>query len=216
MKRVCIDAGHGGSDPGALGPTGLQEQAMSLDVAKRLDTLLSPYCMTMLTRDLEVSFVGLSRRAEIANAWKADAFISIHFNSASSETAHGFEIFTSPGDTHADALASAIFTRHGQQFPGQKQRIDTTDGDVDKEASFTVLTKTEMPAVLVEHEFIHTPEGEGWIHCADNRQRMAKAVQLGVLDFFGIREDDKPSNDRPAIMTHEERITRIENHLGLS
>ena len=79
--KIFIDAGHGGSNPGAVGPNGLKESDVNLDVALRLGRLLS-------SRNYEVKYsrisninIGLRERATLANQWGADYFISIHCNS---------------------------------------------------------------------------------------------------------------------------------------
>lgn len=215
MKVVCLDPGHGGSDPGALGPDGLRESDMTLDVCKRARTLLEQHPVTVvMTRD-EDKFVGLAQRADYANAQAADAFISYHFNSAASPLAHGFEIFTTRGQNNSDKLATAIGKRHGVAFPGQKQRQDWADGDLDKEANFSVIRRADCPAVLVEGEFIHTTEGAAWIAAANNRQRMAKAVSDGVLDFLAISGTNPGLESTKPVLTLEQRVARLERLAGL-
>lgn len=97
MKTVVIDAGHGGNDPGNLG-TGRyksKEKDISLDVAKRLGTLIKqtyPNVSVKYTRETDV-FIGLNERADVANKADADIFISIHCNAAKSTTAQGVETF---------------------------------------------------------------------------------------------------------------------------
>lgn len=186
MKVVFLDPGHGGHDPGAVGPSGLKESDMALDVCLRARDLLDPYVMVFLSRERD-EFVSLSRRAEKANEVGADAFVSYHFNAANSAmTALSFEGFTTPGDNRSDDLATAILEHHGKLFPEQVLRPDLSDGDPDKEANFTVIKRTACPSMLMEGEFIHTKHGEKLIKNPDNRQKMAEAVKLGVLEFLGI------------------------------
>ena len=93
---VVIDPGHGGRDPGALGRKG-KEKAINLSVALKLGKLIQDNCQDVrivYTRDKDV-FVGLDRRAQIANNAKADLFISIHTNSvAKGRTVRGTETYT--------------------------------------------------------------------------------------------------------------------------
>lgn len=178
--RIVIDPGHGGSDPGAIGPGGTREKDITLAVASRLGALLvGQQHEIILTRDGD-TFVGLAARASLANSRKADAFISIHCNAAVSRQAHGFEAWTSRGQTRADSLASSITSFWSVEFPGQRIRADWSDGDVDKESGFYVLRKTAMPAVLLELQFISHPQWERWLRELENQNRMATVIAAGV------------------------------------
>ncbi len=95
IKTVVIDAGHGGKDPGAVAKTKLQEKDVVLDVSLQLGKLISasfPQVKVVYTRSTDV-FIGLSKRAKIANEAGADLFISIHANAAGNTAAKGFESF---------------------------------------------------------------------------------------------------------------------------
>ncbi|NUP12028.1 MAG: N-acetylmuramoyl-L-alanine amidase [Polyangiaceae bacterium] len=94
VKRVAIDAGHGGDDAGAVGPTGLKEKDVTLDIAKRVAPLLADELKieTLLTRDRDV-FVPLDERTARANAFHADLFVSIHCNASETGEARGVEVF---------------------------------------------------------------------------------------------------------------------------
>jgi N-acetylmuramoyl-L-alanine amidase len=95
IKTVVIDPGHGGKDPGAVAKTKLQEKDVVLDVSLQLGELISarfPKVKVVYTRSTDV-FIGLSKRAKIANEAGADLFISIHSNAAENTAAKGFESF---------------------------------------------------------------------------------------------------------------------------
>jgi len=94
VRRIVIDPGHGGKDPGAIGPDGLEEKNVVLKVAKRLAKILRRRlgCQVILTRTRDV-FLPLEERTAIANADKADLFISIHANSSPNRYARGVETF---------------------------------------------------------------------------------------------------------------------------
>lgn len=94
VKKVVIDAGHGGKDSGAVGKKS-REKDITLKLALKLRDEInkrSPEVKTILTRDSDV-FVELHRRAKIANQNKADLFISIHCNAAKNRAAYGTETF---------------------------------------------------------------------------------------------------------------------------
>jgi N-acetylmuramoyl-L-alanine amidase len=108
-RRIVIDPGHGGHDPGTIGPGGLQEKDLVLDVALRLEKLLraQPGTEVIMTRSTDV-FVPLEERTAIANSKGADLFLSIHANSSRSPSARGIEtyILSFAVDPHAEEVAA--------------------------------------------------------------------------------------------------------------
>ncbi len=109
IRRVVIDPGHGGKDPGAIGKYGTREKDVVLDVSKRIKRDLERQGMTVfLTRDRDV-FISLSKRSAFAKKKNADLFISVHANSARQSRAKGFEVFylSEATDDNARALAAA-------------------------------------------------------------------------------------------------------------
>jgi len=93
-KRIVIDAGHGGHDPGAVGPNKLYEKDVVLDIALKLRELLqkNPNYEIFLTRDKD-AFIPLEQRTAIANSKNADLFVSIHANASPNRTAKGIETY---------------------------------------------------------------------------------------------------------------------------
>ena len=93
-KVVVIDPGHGGHDPGAVGPTGLREKDVVLDIALKLREILSkdPTLDVHLTRDHDI-FIPLEERTAIARKKEADLFISIHANASPNRAARGVETY---------------------------------------------------------------------------------------------------------------------------
>jgi N-acetylmuramoyl-L-alanine amidase len=108
-RRIVIDAGHGGHDPGAIGPGGYQEKDLVLDVALRLEKLLRAElgADVVMTRATDV-FIPLEERTAIANAKGADLFLSIHANSSRSRTARGIETYflNFAKNAHAEEVAA--------------------------------------------------------------------------------------------------------------
>ena len=174
--KLCIDAGHGGHDSGAVGPTGLTEAWAVMSMTKHVGRGLSESGHVCVYPRLDDTFVELDERAEFANNEGADVFISIHANAYANIAAHGFEVWTSPGWTPADPIATKIFEEVRKSFPDLRGRVDSSDGDPDKEARFRVLTQTNMPAVLVETAFISNPTEETWLRDPGWRLRMAGAI----------------------------------------
>lgn len=180
VTRVCLDPGHGGTDSGAVGPGGLLESQAALQIAKYVRRgLLDSGCEVACTRS-DDKFVSLIGRCEFANDWQADLLLSIHCNAFSNPNAHGFEVWTSRGQTAADPIAERIFNSIAGAFPSLAPRFDKTDGDSDKEAGFLVLTESRMAAVLVEVAFISNAIEEMWLRDVGWKMRMAGAIVSAV------------------------------------
>ena len=108
IGRIVIDPGHGGHDTGTLGPTGLAEKDVVLDVGLRLKKLLArdSGCEVIMTRD-DDTFIPLEERTAIANEKSADLFISIHANASRDKSARGIETYYLNFTSSPDALEVA-------------------------------------------------------------------------------------------------------------
>jgi len=108
-RRIVIDAGHGGHDPGTIGPGGVQEKDVVLDVALRVERLVRKElgAEVVMTRSTDV-FIPLEERTAIANSKGADLFLSIHANSSRNPRAKGIETYflNFAADSHAEAVAA--------------------------------------------------------------------------------------------------------------
>ncbi|CVK18447.1 N-acetylmuramoyl-L-alanine amidase family protein [Sporomusa sphaeroides] len=190
MAKSVIDPGHAGgrTDPGACNPiTGLQEADVNLAVSKLVTHYLDAAgCLVRMTRTEreQPETDSLQFRCDVANAWGADLFVSLHCNSATNPAAKGFEIYTTKGNTGADRLATCITNQVAVTFPDLPIRADWSDGDVDKEENFYVLRYTNAPAVLVEMAFISNPEEAALLANPTWRDRMARAIARGVTDYL--------------------------------
>lgn len=177
--RICVDAGHGGTDPGAIGrnPFMLREKDFNLDLALKLEDALgaSAHDVIMVRRtDRTFSLAG---RANFANTYGADLFISIHANAAASESAEGMEVFHFPGSDQGRQVARQILDRMLNTFHGHTNRGV-------KEANFAVLRLTRMPAVLVECEFLTHPDQLQFLADEDNQRKLAAAIASGVPEHL--------------------------------
>jgi N-acetylmuramoyl-L-alanine amidase len=109
IGRIVIDAGHGGHDTGTIGPSGLMEKDLCLDVALRLGKIIQqrlPSADVVFTRS-DDTFVPLERRTEMANEAKADLFISVHANSSQDHKARGIETYYLNFTGSSDAMEVA-------------------------------------------------------------------------------------------------------------
>ena len=127
VRRVALDPGHGGWDAGAIGPTGLREKDVALDVAHRAAPALASELgvETMLTRDTD-EFIELDHRTARANAFQSDIFISIHCNATENGQASGLEVFVLDPSKEQDAETLRVIARenHAHRGDEHRRRID--------------------------------------------------------------------------------------------
>ena len=191
--KTMIDPGHAGRnvDPGAVTQsTGLQEADVALLVSKLVESqLLAAGHDVKLTRTEweQAETDDLSVRTSLANDWGAELFVSIHCNSAANPSAAGYEVWTSPGDTAGDALATCIYEQIAAEFPDRAGRTDYSDGDPDKESRFYVLVHTDAPACLVEMAFISNDDEAALLSDAAWQERYARAIARGVTDYAALK-----------------------------
>lgn len=149
MKKIYLDAGHGGADAGAVGANGLYEKNLVLKIQQYLISYLnSTYSdFTIKTTRTTDVFLSLSQRASQANSWGADAFMSIHVNAGGGT---GYEDYVYRSASNASKTFQSIV--HGQVQPTLLSYNHPNRGR--KSANYAVLRLTNMPAVLTEIAFI--------------------------------------------------------------
>lgn len=182
--KVCIDPGHGGSQPGATGFAGTLEKNITLQVALRLrDVLKTAGVDVVMTREIDKDVRTakqpneLQARCDVANTANADVFISIHCNASNDSSAHGTETWYYPKDAKSKTLAQFIQTELVKQ-------IGLRDRGV-KQGNYYVTRYTKMPAVLVELAFISNPEEERLLKDATFQQKCALGIANGILVMAG-------------------------------
>lgn len=155
IGRIVVDAGHGGHDSGTLGPGGIQEKEVVLDVALRLGKLLRQRmgADVTYTRD-DDTFIPLEERTAIANKAQADLFISVHANSSSDPTARGVETYylnftTSPDALEVAARENAVSDESIHELSGLVKKITLKD-KIDESREFAADVNTSLYAGL-EH-----------------------------------------------------------------
>jgi N-acetylmuramoyl-L-alanine amidase len=109
VARIVLDPGHGGYDAGAIGPTGLKEKDVTLDVAKRTAPILQREGLDVVLTREDDRFVSLEERTARANQVSADLFVSIHCNAAENRARHGVETYVL--DTTRDEIAQRVAAR---------------------------------------------------------------------------------------------------------
>ncbi|MCB0628978.1 MAG: N-acetylmuramoyl-L-alanine amidase [Saprospiraceae bacterium] len=204
---VFLDAGHGSIDPktgkyvtapskqyehskgtfhdGRWFFEGVWNRVLTDRVAKKLDTLQINY-IKVYHEYLDMS---LSYRVDTANwynkYYKKTLFISNHSNASGSGAARGFEVYTSPGTTRSDKVATAYFNNVKEIFGSKiSYRQDATDGDPDREAKFYVLRNTAMSAILGEHLFFDNFEDASLLMLDETVERFAEAQLRTIVEFW--------------------------------
>lgn len=185
-KVICLDPGHGGCDPGAIGPSGTFEKDNNLAIALSLKEKLENHGATVImTRDNDSAVWGtdspageeLRARIDIANESDADIFVSIHNDSFTNNSASGTTTFHN-GDSESIKLASNIQSCLVEE-------LCTKDRGV-RFASFYVIRYTSMPAVLIETAFISNPEEELLLASYDGRSKAAQSIFAGIVKYFRV------------------------------
>lgn len=179
---VLLDNGHGKETAGKRSPvwsdgSQLFEWEFNRDIVRRIAEKLQadgiPY-RVLVPEENDVSLTERARRAnEYAKEFNGKAYVlSIHANAGGGT---GWEVYTSPGQTASDAIATVFFEEAGREFvpDGWRMRSDYSDGDPDKEANFAILTKTTCPAVLTENFFMDTEKDCRFIMSNEGREQIA-------------------------------------------
>lgn len=173
-KTILIDAGHGGSDPGAVNKTRCEKNA-NLDIAMKLGTKLQKQGFKVVySRKTDVTKT-LLERVTVSNSVKADFFISIHCNSASNKTAAGIESWVYQG-------VGGITRRLANNVQKQLASIEGVKNRGVKDGTFYVLKRTICPALLVECGFISNSQECEKLFDSDYQNELAEKICKGVLD----------------------------------
>ena len=212
--RVCLDPGHGGSDPGTRSGDGRAiESALALDVARRVASLLEKDGFeAVLTRTDDRTTQTLEERPAKARRWRADAFVSIHFNANPTGSARGLETYVFPArtmesTTYTGRRPSAESARLWQGnandadnvrlgFAIQRRLLAATklpDRGL-RRARFVVLREATVPATLVECGFLSSPSDLAYLRTEAGRDALARGIYEGLCDFaFGTLAPGLPA-----------------------
>ena len=187
MAKVFIDAGHGGSDPGAVG-NGLKEKNLTLAIAKECEKVLKADGVQVKMSRTGDTYPSLGERCRMANAWGADLFVSIHINAGGGT---GFESYIYNGSVSAetkrlqDAIHETIANGCGLKDRGQKR------------AGYYVLRHTAMPAVLTENGFIDNKADAAKLKDTAWLKKVGRLHAEGILKFLGKKAPADPKPAKP-------------------
>lgn len=168
--KVVVDAGHGGTDPGAVA-NGLKEKDIVLSIASKVNSnLKSLGFQTIMTRSTD-TYITLSNRYTIANNNNADIFVSVHANSGAS-SASGIETLYKNYKTLADNIQSGMINETGAKNRGLKYRSD-----------LAVLNGTKMPSSLVEVGFVSNASEAIQINNNSYQNKLATGITKGIVKY---------------------------------
>jgi N-acetylmuramoyl-L-alanine amidase len=167
IDRIVIDPGHGGSDPGAIGPAGIREKDVTLDIARKVSPLFRRDGLTvLLTRD-DDRFVPLEDRTARANSFGADLFVSIHCNAAESHTKHGIETYIL--DTTKDEIASRVAARENATSQAATAELGSILASLrlaDQASHSTHLAELMQKAAMASTRERYSDVTDGGVHTA--------------------------------------------------
>ncbi|MER2121878.1 MAG: N-acetylmuramoyl-L-alanine amidase [Solibacillus sp.] len=175
--KFFIDPGHGGHDPGAIGSNSKEAENV-LKVALSLEKKLKAQGHEVKLSRRTDTYLTLKQRADLANTWGADVFISLHDNSAVNKTATGFETFI-----YNDSVSSNTIKLQQHVHKTISKGIGLRDRGM-KRANFAVVRQTNMPALLIEYGFISNLTDEKVI--AFEIEKQAQLTFEGINNFFGV------------------------------
>lgn len=169
-KNVWLfDSGHGGLVNGVYQTSGKRspvwedgtqyfEGVGNREIVKKLIAKCNEediYCFDVVDSDYDIS---LKERVTRANNYHKMLgrciYVSIHSNGFNKESANGYSVYTTRGETKSDSIAEIFINNMKAEFVDHKLRRDTRDGDQDKEANFYVIRHTTCPAILIENFFM--------------------------------------------------------------
>lgn len=185
-KKITIDPGHGGSDSGAIGPSGVMEKNVALRVGISLANLLKESgARVFLTRRADNDVAPqpatdkeeLQARVDVANNADTDIFVSIHLDSFTSPAAQGSSGWYYVNASNASKVLADSVKKH------VVDQLGTVDRGT-KSSNFYVIKYTSMPATLIELGFVSNPNEETLLNSDDGVKKAAVGIYQGLVDYF--------------------------------
>lgn len=181
MGKLVIDLGHGGRDPGAIGPNKTHEADVVLAIGKELNELLKDCNIEIKFTRLSDKYISLTERAKIANNFKADYFLSIHINSSKDNTVRGVEVWQySNKNKKLNKFSNNLCSDISKIFNVRNRGLKLSQG-------LSVLKNTTMPAALIEVDFISNAQAEKDLNSNENIRAIAMAIKNNLLQLFDLK-----------------------------
>lgn len=191
---ICIDPGHWPGSVNCAPDKSYWEYEFTWDLYTRLRPLLEKQGFTVVGTRTEQENPSLTARATVSNKAGADLFLSLHSNAVSGgwQPPRGFTAFTSSGPETAERNKAATAILGAVKDAG----VTLFGPGKPYHELFTVLTATTAPAVLLECGFHTNREEVALLKTSDYRDKLAKAITSGVMNYFGI-EEQQPESGQP-------------------
>lgn len=182
-KTVVVDAGHGGGDPGKVGVNGVVEKEINLLIADKVRDLLKERGIeVIMTRESDEMLEGsksedMKKRVEIINEIKPNLAISIHQNSFTDSEVHGAQVFYYSGSEEGERCAGMI----------QKELLafdETNHREAKANDNYYLLTRTQVPTVIVECGFLSNEEEAGNLTDNAYQDEISKVIVRGIESCF--------------------------------
>lgn len=172
-RSIVLDAGHGGSDTGAIGG-GIYEKNITLDVAKRIENILiqKGYDVKMTRED--DSYVSLQERVDISEEYSPDIFVSIHVNSSVKPEISGIE--THYYHQESLSLAQIVHSSFASAIQSQNRGLF--------KSKFYVINHTTSPAILIEIGFISNSDERDQLIGENRKQATAQSIADGIQKYL--------------------------------
>lgn len=194
--KIGIDPGHGGRDPGAIGPTRLYEKDVTLGISLELGRLLKAAELELVFTRTDDRTMELITRTALLNNQKCDLAISVHINSATRQEANYISTFIQGAGGQAEQLAKKV----------QVELVQATgwpDGGV-RVKNLHMTRETKMPAILVECGFISNPEQEKLLRQPEMQKKLARAIADGILAYLGRPKEGKKLKEIKVVVKGQE------------
>lgn len=186
--KVFVDPGHGGSDNGASG-FGKFEDELSLQIAKSVELKLKQKGIQVKMSRTSDVFIPLGERAQMANAYGADAFISIHLNSSSNESVNGIETYHHTQKTSHRPYSTGIHNNAIKSTQGRDRGV--------KSANFVVLRETNMVSSLFETGFISNAQENNKLSDPVYQDKLAVSIANGIESYLKENVKLNPGSQIP-------------------
>jgi len=193
---VILDSGHGYNTYGKASPvwpdgTQLFEWEFNRDVVRHIHGGLKSIGIEskiLIPEAIDINLsVRVSRANEIYKNHPDSFLISVHGNEGNKPNeGTGWEVWTSPGQTKSDKIATQIFNSAKEFLPGFRMRTDYCDGDPDKESKFYILVKTNCPAVLTENLFFNNEKDCRFMMSEMGRNVIARLHIEGIVNYLKL------------------------------
>ena len=195
--KILIDNGHGLTTAGKRSPDGLFREAFyNREIARKV-------VADLLDRNLDAELlvpedddIPLAERVRRINAHclalgkKNVIVVSIHVNAAGNGTkwlnATGWSVFTCSGQTESDKLAECLCESAIKNFPGRRIRTDMSDGDMDWEEGFYILSKSWCPAVLTENFFFDNKTDLAYLQSVEGKRDIVAVHVEGLIKYIEL------------------------------